>query len=83
MLSEGLWDIDELYDIAQDPHQLKNLLASSRIGYKRGRMIEQITDPKLKETVAGLQKRLAELLRDTGGDPRRAGEAIPGYANAL
>jgi hypothetical protein len=46
-------------------------------------MIEQITDPKLRELVAGLQKRLAEVLRETGGDPRKAGEAIPGYANAL
>lgn len=83
MLSEGLWDIDELYDLENDPAQRKNLLAGARIGYKRGRMIEQITDPKLKETVAVLQKRLADLLRQTGGDPRRAGEAIPGYANAL
>jgi hypothetical protein len=46
-------------------------------------MIEQITDPRLRETVVALQKRLAALLRQTGGDPRRAGEAIPGYANAL
>jgi N-acetylglucosamine-6-sulfatase len=83
MFSEGLWDIDELYDIEKDPNQRKNLLAGTKIGYKRGRMIEQITDPKLKETVSALQKRLAELLRETGGDPRRAGEAIPGYANAL
>jgi N-acetylglucosamine-6-sulfatase len=83
MLSEGLWDLDELYDIQKDPAQRNNLLASARIGYKRGRMIEQITDPKLKETVAALQKRLAEILSQTGGDSRRAGEAIPGYANAL
>ena len=46
-------------------------------------MIEQITDPKLKELVTTLQKRLAESLKQTNGDPRRAGEAIPGYANAL
>ena len=83
MLSEGLWDIDELYDLTKDPDQLQNLIASAKIGYKRGRMIEQITDPALKQTVAGFQKRLAQLLRETGGDPRRAGEAIPGYANAL
>lgn len=83
MLSEGLWDIDELYDIQKDPDQLANLLSGAKIGYKRGRMIEQITDPKLKATVEALQKRLAEILRQTGGDPRRAGEAIPGYANAL
>ena len=83
MLSEGLWDIDELYDIQKDPNQLTNLLSGARIGYKRGRMIEQITDPKLKATIEALQKRLAEILKQTGGDPRRAGEAIPGYANAL
>ena len=83
MLSEGLWDLDELYDIQKDPDQLTNLLSTAKIGYKRGRMIEQITDPKLKATVASLQKRLAEVLKQTGGDPRRAGEAIAGYANAL
>jgi N-acetylglucosamine-6-sulfatase len=83
MLSQGLWDLDELYDIRKDPKQLQNLLSAVKIGYKRGRMIEQITDPQLKQTVAGLQKRLAQLLRETGGDPRRAGEAIEGYSNAL
>ena len=83
MLSEGLWDLDELYDIQKDPDQLTNLLSTTKVGYKRGRMIEQITGPKLKATVASLQKRLAEILTQTGGDPRRAGEAIAGYANAL
>jgi len=83
MLSEGLWDLDELYDIVKDPDQLTNLLSNAKIGYKRGRMIEQIADPKLKANVASLQKRLAEILKQTGGDPRRAGEAIAGYANAL
>lgn len=83
MLSEGVWDLDELYDIVADPEQKKNLLAGTKIGYKRGRMIEQIEDPKLKELVTQLQKRLADSLRETGGDARKAGEAIPGYANAL
>lgn len=83
MMSEGVWDVDELYDIVNDPQQRKNLLREVRIGYKRGRMIEQITDPRLKATVAGLQKRLAERLRDTGGDPKRAGEALEGYQSAL
>ena len=46
-------------------------------------MIEQISDPRLKATDEALQKRLSEILQTTGGDPRRAGEAIPGYANAL
>lgn len=83
ILSEGIWDLDELYDIQKDPDQLNNLLKGARIGYKRGRMIEQIKDPALKATVEGLQKRLAQILRESGGDARRAGEAIPGYANAL
>ena len=83
MLSQGLWDLDELYDIQKDPDQANNLIGSVRVGYKRGRMIEQIGDAGLKQTVAGMQKRLAQLLRETGGDPRRAGEAVEGYSNAL
>lgn len=82
-LYQGIWDIDELYEIANDPRQAKNLLADVRVGYKRGRMIEQIKEPRLKETVIGLQKRMAKLLAETGGDPKRAGEAIEGYASAL
>jgi len=82
MQTVGVWDIDELYDIQKDPEQKNNLLSPLRFGYMRGRPIENIKDPALKATVAGLQKRLAEILRETGGDPRRAAEAIPGWEAA-
>ena len=74
------------YEAAREQGQFKNASGQSitvSLHDANGRMIEQITDPKLKELVATLQKRLAESLKQTGGDPRRAGESIPGYANAL
>ena len=82
MLTQGISDLEELYDIRKDPDQLNNLLGRTRENYHRGRTIELIGDPQLKATVAGLSKRLAGILRETGGDPRRAGEAIEGYLNA-
>jgi N-acetylglucosamine-6-sulfatase len=82
MLSHGLWDIEELYDIQKDPDQKNNLLAGVWNNYQRGRTIEVIKDPKLKALVTELQKRLAEILKSTGGDVRRAGEAIQGWEAA-
>jgi len=82
MLSHGVWDIEELYDIQKDPDQKNNLLAGVWTNYQRGRTIEVIKDPKLKALVASLQKRLAEILISTGGDPRRAGQAIEGWEAA-
>jgi len=69
----GLWDIDELYDISQDPEQMTNLLGSVRIIRQRGRLFHQIKDEKLRATVRGLQQRMARILAATGGDPRLSG----------
>ena len=51
----GLWDTDELYDLQKDPHETTNL----------------IFDRKHKETVAKLNKRLFELLAESGGKSLR------------
>ena len=48
----GIWDIDELYDRKNDPHEIKNL----------------IHDPKYNEVVKQLKDELAGLLKSTGGD---------------
>ena len=47
----GLWDTDELYDLLNDPDETTNL----------------IFEPEHKETVAMLNKRLFELLAESGG----------------
>jgi hypothetical protein len=45
--------------------------------------VEQIPDPALKELVRDLQRRMCEILRTTGGDPRRSGLTPEGHAYAL
>ncbi|MGH9661895.1 MAG: sulfatase/phosphatase domain-containing protein, partial [Bryobacteraceae bacterium] len=83
MMHSGVWDIAELYDLREDPEQMKNLLAAVRITYQRGRLSMNVTDPQLKQLVDALQGRLAQLLAETGGDPRRAGKTNEGDPFAL
>ncbi len=47
----GLWDTDELYDLQNDPHETTNL----------------IFEPEHKQRVVQLNKRLFELLAESGG----------------
>ena len=47
----GVWDVDELFDLENDPDEKRNL----------------INDPDHQETVAKLNKRLFELLKETKG----------------
>jgi N-acetylglucosamine-6-sulfatase len=71
----GTWDIPELYDNRKDPEQITNLVAGARIGPRmRGRYVTHIKDPETKKTVQDMQRRLAQSLAATGGDPRLAGE---------
>jgi arylsulfatase A-like enzyme len=83
MQSWGVWDISELYDLRSDPEQMTNLLAAARITSGRGRQTYHIKDEGLKSQVVGMQGRLAELLRTTGGDPRYAAKSGEGDAAAL
>jgi N-acetylglucosamine-6-sulfatase len=74
----GIWDLSELYDLRRDPDQVENLLAGARIGPRmRGRYSNHIKDQEVRATVDGLQTRLAQLLAETGGDPRLAGKTSP------
>ena len=74
MMPQGVWDIAELYDVRTDPEQMRNLVADVRITHQRGRLSSNIADPERKKLVDGLQDRLATLLTETGGDPRRSGK---------
>jgi N-acetylglucosamine-6-sulfatase len=79
----GLWDMDELYDIREDPHEMRNLLGGVRIVRQRGRLTEQIQDAGLRDLVRGLQDRMAKILGETGGDVRRSGKSPEGIRHAL
>ena len=84
MLTQGMWDISELYDLEKDPDQMKNLVADVRVlSHQRGRMSSNIPDAERRQLVDGLQARLARLLADTGGDPRRAGKWEESFRFAL
>ncbi|MCR9294111.1 MAG: sulfatase [bacterium] len=48
----GLWDVSELYDLDSDPHELHNLFA----------------EPDHHQRALQMDKRLFELLAETGGD---------------
>lgn len=48
----GVWDLDELYDLTKDPHEMNNL----------------VLDPKYAATVRDLRKKLWETMVATGGD---------------
>jgi arylsulfatase A-like enzyme len=69
----GIWDKDELYDMRNDPQQTHNLLGRNRIVLQRGRLFHQIEDDELREIVLDMQKAMAQILSETGGDPRLSG----------
>lgn len=77
----GIWDKEELYDLESDPLQKKNLLGQVRI-LRRGRLLHQIDDPELKKLVDSLQRRMAKLLEESGGDPALAGVMTEGNTKA-
>ncbi len=72
----GAWDLPELYAVQSDPEQVRNLVAEARLGPRmRGRYVNHIKDPGIRELTGQLQQRMAALLSATGGDPRLAGMA--------
>ncbi|MBL8178018.1 MAG: sulfatase [Bryobacterales bacterium] len=82
--SYGLYDLDELYDMRQDPDQMNNLLAGTRmLSHDRMRTVFRLKNPELAKLLDGLQGRMEQLLRETGGDPRLAGKLPPGAKEAM
>ena len=80
----GVWDIPELYDLRTDPDQVNNLVSDALIGWRmRGRYVNHIKKPETKALVETLQDRMAQILMETGGDPRLAGKASPDDKYAL
>jgi N-acetylglucosamine-6-sulfatase len=64
---QGVWDLDELYDIVKDPDQTNNLLGEYRLTSQIGTVTGRIKDPVLREMVHGFQARMENILLATGG----------------
>jgi arylsulfatase A-like enzyme len=82
----GIFDIDELYDIQKDPDQMNNLLAGTKmLSHDRMRTTIRLakSKPELVQIISKLQNRMAELLKQTGGDPRFSGKDPEGAAAAM
>jgi N-acetylglucosamine-6-sulfatase len=75
MQYHGIWDLDELYDLKKDPEQMNNLLAHVRVRTEAGRNFQRIQEPELRNLAGGFQKRIADIMRTTGGivEPRWRG----------
>jgi N-acetylglucosamine-6-sulfatase len=67
MRYHGIWDLDELYDIKDDPDQMNNLLGSVRTTTESGPLFNRIEDPELKKLVADFESRIANFIQRTGG----------------
>ncbi len=69
MTYEGVWDIYELYDLQSDPRQHVNLLGEVSFGWGYGPFLKFVKaqKPNLYPKVEKLDKRLTELLSDSGG----------------
>jgi N-acetylglucosamine-6-sulfatase len=67
MQYHGTWDLDEFYDIREDPDQMNNLLGDVRIRTEGGRLSARIQNPELKKLVGGFQQRMNRILAETGG----------------
>ena len=63
----GVADLNELYDVGADPHQMNNLLADVRIGTRGGGVFAQIQDPERRALVGDLRTRIHQILAATGG----------------
>lgn len=69
MTYKGVWDNYELYDIEKDPLQKNNLLGKIEFGLTYGRFLTKVQEqtPELWPLVQSFEKRIDQLLKETGG----------------
>lgn len=72
---QGVWDLNELYDVASDPHQMKNLLAGSETRTEAGGWMMRIKDPATRSLARDLRARMVSILNSTGGSHLTRGPA--------
>lgn len=65
----GVWGVDELYDLENDPLERNNLLAPFQLGSRGGALdwiIIRQADPDLRRLFLGLRRRLEEGMAEIG-----------------
>jgi len=69
MTYHGIWDIWELYDLAKDPKQTKNLLGEISYGKEYGTFLNavRVQDSAVYEIIVPMEQQLDALLRETNG----------------
>lgn len=70
MTYKGVWDNYELYDLEKDPLQKNNLLGNIVFGRHYGRFLTKVQEqaPDLWPLVSSFEKRIDQLLKETGGE---------------
>ena len=64
---QGIWDINELYDLKQDPQQKNNVLAGSETTTQSGGWLQRIKSRETRDVTADLHRRMVTILEATGG----------------
>jgi len=64
---QGVWDVNELYDVRRDPQQLNNLLAGSETTTEAGGWLRRVKDPATQKLAREMRARMVSILNSTGG----------------
>jgi len=72
---QGIWDVNELYDVRRDPGQLTNLLAGSETTTEAGGWLRRVKDPATRRLAGEMRARMVSILNATGGGQLAKGPA--------
>jgi N-acetylglucosamine-6-sulfatase len=73
---QGIWDINELYDLKSDPEQKNNLLAGTGITTQAGGWLARVSSRELRSTAADLHRRMVGILKETQGQAWLSGPPV-------
>jgi hypothetical protein len=80
MQYQGIWDRCELYDLAEDPDEMNNLVGPFMVKTETGsieNLIRSQAGGDLKDVFEDMQKKLKQLLRETGCLPEPTWRSAP------
>ena len=69
MRYHGIWDVDELYDIQEDPDQMLNLIGDVKTVNQGGPLTRRYTEKShpYADLVHDYEGRIEKILNETGG----------------